>query len=138
MPPLAPPAALPVILRRGRVEVAVALEPLRIGVRRDGRPVVADLVPWARDGRVDDRFVRVTEGVVAHEELADPDPVVAARPLPGADGARRTFALRFASGRSGTLRVALPDRDVVHLDLVPAADDALPAPLRLGVRWSAP
>lgn len=132
---LAPSASLPVVLRRGRVEVSVALEPLRIAVRRDGRPVVADLSPWARDGRVDDRFVRVTEGVVAREELADPDPVAAARPLPGTRDDGRTFALRFASGRSGTLRVALPAPDVVHVDVVPAADDALPAPLRVGITW---
>lgn len=186
---LAPTAApaLPLVLARGRVTVRVGLGPLRVEVLRDGRPVISGLEPWACDGVVDDRFVRVTEGVVPREHREPEDAVVDVRPVPGGaarrdgpgsagapadlvrdgpgggpddpagDGAEvAILALRFASGRSGTLRVALPAPDVVHVDLTPDTPDRPPATpparptrrgrapvpdeepgahLRIGVRW---
>jgi alpha-glucosidase (family GH31 glycosyl hydrolase) len=182
-----PTSALPVALARGRTRVRVGLDPLRVDVVRDGRTVVAGLEPWAVDGTVDDRFVRVTEGVVPREELDPEDQIVDARAVPSAgtpghDGTGQgapggpdeddpgipaallaarpsdavTLALRFRSGRTGTLRVSLPSDDVVHVDLTSdapprpataprparrsrgAEPEAGPGPhLRTGVRWAA-
>jgi alpha-glucosidase (family GH31 glycosyl hydrolase) len=114
---------------------------LRIDVRRDGRTVVGGLEPWACDGTVDDRFVRVTEGVVPRERLQPDDPIVAARVVPGATpgpDAAVEVALRFGSGRRATLRVALPEPDVVHVDLVPDPPPPAPARTRRRVRPGAP
>jgi alpha-glucosidase (family GH31 glycosyl hydrolase) len=160
------------VLERGRARVTVLLAPLRIAVARDGRPLIAGLRLWACDGTVDDRFVRVTEGVVAREDRRPEDPVVAAHPVagpptrapigrddrdaepaprPGAGHAERsaTFAVRFASGRTGTLQVSLPAPDVVALEFAgdggdggaahggdaDDADDHAPRHLRTGFRW---
>lgn len=148
------PAISPVLLERGRVAVTLTRSPLRITVMRDGLPVVRAIEPWVRDGRIDDRFVRVTEGVVAREHLGAPDPIVSASvvpdpgagpptgrdpdaaPTPAADGSApteppsTTLALRLASGVEGTLRISLPATDVVHVDLVlgahPGAVEAAP------------
>lgn len=173
---------LPVVLARGRLEVRVRLDPFGVDVLRDGRTVLAGVAPWACDGTVDDRFVRVTEGVVAREDRDPEDPVVGAEPVPlHHDRPRRapdpdgdpdpvrgpaarepvvpsdavTVALRFASGRTATVRVALPAPDVVHVDV--ATDPPPPAPgpptrsgrsgrsadadaprahLRTGLRWN--
>lgn len=137
--------APPVVLESGRLRIEVGLRPLRIDVRRDGRAVVAGLEPWARDGTADDRFVRVTEGVVAREELAPEDPVAHARVAAPAGGRAPVeargggeapvvvLALRFASGRTGTLRVGVPAPDVVHVDLV-SDDPDLGPPVRTGRR----
>ncbi|WP_026911539.1 glycoside hydrolase family 31 protein [Patulibacter minatonensis] len=179
-----PTSALPVALARGRTSVRIGLDPLRVDVLRDGRAVVTGLEPWAVDGTVDDRFVRVTEGVVPREDLEPEDAVVDARPVPASPAGRgpndvayaldeddprvpparravppadaATIALRFRSGRTGTLRVALPSDDVVHIDLTsdaPPRATAAPRParrsrgtepdpgpgphLRTGVRWPA-
>jgi hypothetical protein len=87
------------------------------------------LRPWACAGTVHDRFVRVTEGVVAREELGFPE-----RPVGEAiafSSAREAVAeLLLAGGRMATLRVAWagPDHSVVEL----RADGD---PLRLGLEW---
>jgi alpha-glucosidase (family GH31 glycosyl hydrolase) len=56
-------------LERGALRVDVAADPVRITVRRDGRPLVADLRLWIADGRAADRFLPLTEGVMPHEDL---------------------------------------------------------------------
>ena len=180
MSPAAPTTSvLPVVLARGPVVVRVGLDPFAVDVLRDGRAVLAGIVPWACDGTVDDRFVRVTEGVVAREDREPEDPVVHAEPVPRSDlrgrdpreadpdpqrgpaardGGRPadavTVAVRFASGRTGTVRVAIAATDVVHVDLAtdppppppvppsragrgtrPAVADVPRAHLRTGMRW---
>ncbi len=160
---VAPLASLPVLLERGRVRVAVATSPLRVVVLRDDRPIVAGLGLWACDGTVDDRFVRVTEGVVAREHREAEDPVVEvhpvvlpptrapigreerdAEPAVAPDGGRAggrpadpsaTFAVRFGSGRTGTLRVLLPAPDVVTLEFAGDPGDGAQPHLRTGFRW---
>jgi alpha-glucosidase (family GH31 glycosyl hydrolase) len=165
VPSVSPLASLPVVLERGAVRVAVATAPLRITVLRHERPLVTGLGLWACDGTVDDRFVRVTEGVVAREHREPEDPVVAVHPVVApptrapigrderdaepadatADGGTRgsagaggaTFAVRFASGRTGTLRVVLPAPDVVTIEFTGDPGEAeVPGPhLRTGFRW---
>jgi alpha-glucosidase (family GH31 glycosyl hydrolase) len=143
------PTSSPVVLElaRGRVRVRITADPLRVVVERDGRPgAPLSITPWARDGTVHDRFVRVTEGVVAHERLEPEDELVGLGALPRAAGAAGgTLALRAASGRRGTLRVGLPADDVVVVELtVDGRDPEDPhgtttpedPPLRIGARWA--
>jgi alpha-glucosidase (family GH31 glycosyl hydrolase) len=161
---VAPLASLPVLLERGRVRVTVATSPLRVVVLRDDRPLVAGLGLWACDGTVDDRFVRVTEGVVAREHREPEDPVVEVHPVvlpptrapigreerdaeptarvPGGGragdptpAASATFAVRFGSGRTGTLRVVLPAADVVTLEFAGDPGGGTAPHLRTGFRW---
>jgi hypothetical protein len=60
------------VLERGRIAVEIASAPLEITVRRDGRRLVGPIVPYARDGEIEDQFIQLTEGVIAHETLGDP------------------------------------------------------------------
>ena len=93
--------------------------------------VLPGMRPWACAGTVHDRFVRVTEGVVAREELGFPE-----RPVGEAvafSSAHETVSeLRLQGGRMATLRVAraAPAHTVVEL----RADGD---PLRLGLEWDA-
>jgi len=115
-------------LRRRALRVEIRLRPFSLTVRR-GRRVVRELGVRRSDGEVHDQFVLLTEGVVAHEALADPDPVASAHLAePLADGAR--LAVAFASGARGELTVTLPAPERVVLRLDPEG----PA-LRLGFAW---
>jgi alpha-D-xyloside xylohydrolase len=53
------------VLAHGGLSVEIALAPLRIHVRRAGRRLLRALTVWACEGEVRDRFVQVTEGVIA-------------------------------------------------------------------------
>ena len=66
------------VLERGPLRVEIGLAPLSIHVRRAGRRLLRALTVWACDGEVRDRFVQVTEGVIADERLGFPERVVAA------------------------------------------------------------
>src|SRR4051794_5612137 len=60
------------VLENGRIAVEIATAPLEITVRRDGRRLVGPMVPQVRDGEIEDQFIQLTEGVIAHETLGDP------------------------------------------------------------------
>ena len=94
------------VLERSPLRVEIGLDPLRIDVRRAGRTLLGGLSPWACAGTVHDRFIRVTEGVMAREELRFPE-----RPVTVAvvDAGRRaaTLALTLRGGRAARLRVTL-------------------------------
>src|ERR1044072_6241706 len=112
------------VLERGPLHVEIVLRPFAIGVRRGGRRLVRGLGVWAVEGEVEDQFIQFTEGVVAREDLALPERVVAASIADLlADGA--DIALRFEGERSGRLRVTLPG---THAVLVVLEVDG--APLR--------
>jgi hypothetical protein len=64
-------------LELGTLRVEVSLAPLRIQVRRAGRRLLRALTVWACEGEVRDRFVQVTEGVIADERLGFPERPVA-------------------------------------------------------------
>ena len=66
------------VLELGTLRVEIGLAPLRIHVRRAGRRLLRALTVWACEGEVRDRFVQVTEGVIADERLGFPERVVAA------------------------------------------------------------
>jgi alpha-glucosidase (family GH31 glycosyl hydrolase) len=97
------------VLEHGRIAVEVAKEPLGITVRRDGRRLVGPIVPHVRDGEIEDQFIQLTEGVIAHETLGDP------------------LDLEL------DVQIMLPERDRVVLELsAPPGDQPV---RRLGFTW---
>ena len=50
--------------------VEISLRPFALTIRRDGRRLLRALGGWVADGEVRDQFIQLTEGVIAHEELA--------------------------------------------------------------------
>ncbi len=118
-------------MERDGVEVECQLHPLRIHVRRDGRRLLRGLHAWVCEGEVRDRFLQLTEGVIAREELAFPERAVTATVL-----AERPhellLALKLQGGRAAQLRIALPGPEEVVFEL-----HAEGAPLRLALEWDA-
>jgi alpha-glucosidase (family GH31 glycosyl hydrolase) len=119
------------VVEREDLRLDVALEPLRIDVRRAGRRLLRALTVWACEGEVRDRFVRVTEGVVADERLGFPERPVEARVIERARG-RAVLALRLTGGRRARLELALAGPEHLVLELAAGG-----APLRLAVEWDA-
>jgi alpha-glucosidase (family GH31 glycosyl hydrolase) len=119
------------VLARGPLRLEVRLRPLRIDLRRQGRTLLAGLSAWACEGTVHDRFVRVTEGLIAREELGFPERPVEAE-IAFAGEHELDVELELRGGRAAVLRVALADDDRALLEL--RADGA---PLRLGLDWAA-
>ena len=118
-----------VVLERGELRVELALQPFSITVRRRGRRLVRAAGVWVAQGTIHDHFIQFTEGVVAREELAPPErarrSVVLARLDTGVD-----LGLVLDGGRGARLRVRIPERDVIALEL-----DAEGDPLRLAIDW---
>jgi alpha-glucosidase (family GH31 glycosyl hydrolase) len=117
------------VFERGALRVEISLHPFAVDVRRGGRRLIRGLGVWAVEGEVDDLFIQFTEGVVAREELALPERIVAAgvaQPL--ADGVE--LALRCEGGRAGSLRITLPAAETVLVEL-----EVDGAPLRLAAEW---
>jgi len=117
------------VLERGAVRVELTERPFAIGVRRDGRRLIRALGACGIEGEISDRFIRLTEGVVAREALELPERVVAVSVAERlADGAE--LALRCDGGRRGLLRITLPDDETVLVELELDGD-----PLRLATDW---
>ncbi|HVW18253.1 MAG TPA: TIM-barrel domain-containing protein [Solirubrobacteraceae bacterium] len=90
------------------------------------------LHPWAVDGSVHDRFLRITEGVVADERLGPAERPVASRAIDR--GAHElTVLARLDGGRELTWRLALEADGRLVAELAPIAAGA--APLRLATSW---
>lgn len=137
------------LLRHGLLTVEVSDRPFRFTLRRAGRRLLRDATVWACEGEVRDRFVSLTEGVVADERRGFPEraatatllPAPASTPAASASSAptsavapelpaAATFAVRLRGGRDAELSLALgPDRLSISL----TAEDE---PLRLAVEWS--
>ncbi|MDQ3632784.1 MAG: hypothetical protein M3417_16240, partial [Actinomycetota bacterium] len=124
-------------LERGAVRLEIGFHPLAIDVRRltrrDGgakwRRLLRGVHVWAAEGEVHDRFLQLTEGVMAREELGFPERAVTASVAEHlADGV--VLALRLQGGRHATLRITVPAADHILFEL-----DARDAPLRLAVEW---
>ncbi len=62
-----------IIVERGQNATEIVLRPFSLTLRRAGRRLLRDAGFWVADGRVDDLFIHLTEGVIAHEELAPRD-----------------------------------------------------------------
>jgi len=118
-----------VVLERGLLHVEIDLRPFALTVRRAGRRLLRSGCVWVADGTVHDRFIQLTEGVMAREERAAPE-----RGVRGAvsarlgDGVELEVTLR--GGRRAALRVSIAGPERIELEL--AADGA---PLRLSIEW---
>jgi alpha-glucosidase (family GH31 glycosyl hydrolase) len=118
-----------VVLRRGSLEVEVALRPFELTIRRNGRRLVRSLGAWVADGTVHDHFIQLTEGVVAHEELAPAERALSAKVTESASE-RVTVALALGGGRRARLEVRIRAGDRVSLELHAEGD-----PLRTALDW---
>src|SRR3954469_24098617 len=114
-------------MERGALRVELGIAPLPIDVRRNGRRLLRGLTVWACEGEVRDRFVQVTEGVIADERLAFPERAVAAT-VAQADERAATIALTLNSGRRAELRLELAGPEHLVLEL-----SANGVPLRLAI-----
>jgi alpha-glucosidase (family GH31 glycosyl hydrolase) len=113
------------------LRVEIRLTPLTIHVRRAGRRLLRAVTVWACEGEVRDRFVQITEGVVADERLGFPERAVAAN-VADADSRSVRLALRLQGGRRAELRIEIAGDE--HLIFELAAEGA---PLRLAIEWDA-
>jgi alpha-glucosidase (family GH31 glycosyl hydrolase) len=128
------------VLELGALRVELALTPLRIDVRRGGRRLLRGVGVWACEGEVRDRFVQVTEGVIADERLGFPERAVAAtavnvhgvRPLSIRDGRSCVLGLRLQGGRRASLQIELVGPEHLLLEFEAEGD-----PLRLAFEWDA-
>ena len=118
-----------VVLQRGRLRVEIVLRPFELTVHRGDRRLVRSLGAWVADGTVHDHFIPLTEGVVAHEDLA---PVERARAavVRRCSADRATLALSLSGGRTASLSVSVLEDDRVCLEVVPDGD-----PLRVALDW---
>lgn len=147
-----------IVLARDELTVEIELCPLRFEVRRNERQGLSAAGIRLLQGIVRDHFVRLTEGVIAHEEIADRLDAEAAEVLTSAargacscSGVRASTRSQAELGRSHLPRKAVGDRvgdaqesvrDVVPRDeqameryapqfqLEPAEGDAGSGPLR--------
>jgi len=117
------------VLRRGSLQVEIALRPLELTIRRAGRRLVRSMGAWVAEGTVHDHFIHFTEGVVAAEDLA---PVERARAAVvrriAAD--RGVLALKLSGGRRARFEVRVLADDRVSFVLEPEGD-----PLRVAFDW---
>jgi hypothetical protein len=116
-------------LDRGPLRVHIARHPFAVHVHRDGRELIHRLGIHIADGKVRDQFIRLTEGVIASEDLDPPERVVSASVAePLADGL--ALALRCDGGRTGRMRITLPADETLLVEL-----EVDGAPLRLAASW---
>ena len=118
----------PIVLERGAVSAEVRLDPLRVDVRRDGRRLLRSARAFAVATAVQDRFVQVTEGVIAHEEHG-PREYVATAEVRTRTASRLTLVLRLDGGRSASLGISLRKNGTVDLQL------RCTGALRLAIEW---
>ena len=104
--------------------------PFRLAIARDDETIVDDLAPWAADGESRDRFVQLTEGVIAEEQLGPRLEVVHAE-IASASPASAAVTGTLQDGRAFELDVDVRSR---HVDLTFRANSK---PFRLGIRWGA-
>jgi len=125
-----PMAAIPpsLALADGPLTVEIGLEPFALTVRRRGEPIIERARLWAVDGVVEDRFVQLTEGVIARERVGERDPVERVRGVARAAGARLEGWTRGGRAVRVGVEVAAGAEVVVELSVEGA-------PLRIGASW---
>jgi alpha-D-xyloside xylohydrolase len=117
-----------VVLHRDALQVEVVLRPFELTIRR-GRRLVRSLGAWVADGTVHDHFIQLTEGVVAHEDLAPPERALSAT-VRARSIERLTLGLECSGGRRARLEVSIAGPDRVSLELRSEGD-----PLRAALDW---
>jgi alpha-D-xyloside xylohydrolase len=118
-----------VVLHRGDVRVEAALRPFEVTIRRAHRRLVRSLGVWVADGTVHDHFIQLTEGVVAHEDLAPGERALSAT-VREHTNERLTLSLALSGGRSARLEISIPEADRVGFELHTDGD-----PLRTALDW---
>ena len=116
-------------LERAALRIEVSLRPFSLTLRRGKRRLLRAATVWAADGAVNDQFIQLTEGVLAHEELAFAERVASAT-LAQQEGDSVELALALRGGRAAQLRIELPEDERVVFEL--RADGR---PLRLAAEW---
>jgi alpha-glucosidase (family GH31 glycosyl hydrolase) len=117
------------VLERGELRLEVSLRPFTFALRRIGRQLLRGGGLWVAEGVVHDRFIRLTEGVLAREDLAPPERAQRATvEAEVEDGLQLRVTL--GGGRAARLRVSLPDHRQAGFEL-----DADGEPLRLALEW---
>jgi alpha-glucosidase (family GH31 glycosyl hydrolase) len=117
------------MLRRGELAVEARLDPLTVEVSRKGRLLLRDLRFRARAGGGRDHLIHLTEGVIPEEEQGELERVAEARVV-HADAVAAEINGRLDSGRPFALRLGLPERDRVTIELTAGEE-----PYRLAVSW---
>jgi alpha-glucosidase (family GH31 glycosyl hydrolase) len=118
-----------VTIGRDELRVEVSLRPFSMTLTRAFRVLLPDATVWVADGVVHDRFIPLTEGVVAHEELAPAEWAEAAYVVGEREhGAELQLVLR--GGRGARLQLELGDERTLIVELI--ADDE---PQRLALEW---
>jgi alpha-glucosidase (family GH31 glycosyl hydrolase) len=117
------------LLERGLLRVEITPRPFTFTVRRAGRRLLRDGGAWVADGTVQDRFIHLTEGMIAHEELAPLEPARYAEIVSASQSAAELL-LTLHGGRHARLRLDLASDDRIELQLKADGD-----PLRLGLEW---
>jgi alpha-glucosidase (family GH31 glycosyl hydrolase) len=116
-------------LQRGALRVEITLRPFAFTVRRSGRRLLRAGGVWVADGQIHDHFVQLTEGVMAHEDLAPAERAVRAE-VTTSDDAGIGLSLSLQGGRAASLRIDLPADDELAVEL-----EADGKPLRLAIEW---
>src|SRR6516165_8844881 len=118
-----------VVLSRGALRVEVALRPFEVTVRRGNRRILRDFGAWVAEGTVHDQFIQLTEGVVAREDLSEPERARSATVRRrSADGV--TLALELSGGRGAVMDVRISEPARITFALEPER-----APLRVALDW---
>ena len=118
-----------IVLARDALRVEVVLRPFELSVYRGGRRIVPSLGAWVAEGSIHDHFIQLTEGVVAHEELAAPERAQSATVV-DASAQWCTLSVALSGGRRARLELAIAAPDRVALELAPERD-----PLRVAIDW---
>jgi alpha-glucosidase (family GH31 glycosyl hydrolase) len=116
-------------LGRDRLEAEIALDPLSVTIRRDGRPLVEGLRLGTREGEGGERLIQITEGVIPEETWGERELLGAATVDADAGSPGGGVALRAGSAR---VRLSIPGSDRLLLEL-----RREPAPFRLEAIWRA-
>jgi alpha-glucosidase (family GH31 glycosyl hydrolase) len=117
------------LLERGSLRVEITPRPFAFTVRRAGRRLLRDGGAWVADGSAHDRFIHLTEGVIAREELAPLEPARYAEVVSASKSAAE-LVLTLHGGRHARLCLDLVSVDRIELRLEADGD-----PLRLGLEW---
>ena len=118
-----------VVLRAGTLRVEITLLPFEVTVWRGERRLVRSLGAWVADGTVHDHFIQLTEGVVAHEELAPIERALSATVRRRAAD-RVSLSVGLSGGRRARLEVRIVDGRRVSLVVLPEGE-----PLRVSLDW---
>lgn len=117
------------VLARGALRVEITLRPFALTVRRSGRRLLRAAGLWIADGRIADRFIHLTEGVVADEVRSPLERAVIAQVAEQGDGWVR-LGLALQGGRRASVGIELGEPELITFEF-----DAVGDPLRLAMDW---